>query len=101
MLKSIRQALQNYCNNVLFIHDFFYYNKIIHMNITETVDVSLHRSQDMTYNLKQWPVVVVCVCVCVLESVYICVCVSKRGGAQRVSDTELRGNYEIASYTIS
>ena len=31
----------NYCNNLLFIHDFFYYNKIIHMNITETVDVSL------------------------------------------------------------
>ena len=30
-----------YCNNLSFIHDFLYYNKIIHMNITETVDVSL------------------------------------------------------------
>ena len=56
------------------------------MNITETADVSLHRSQDKHYNLKQWPVVVC-----------VCVCVCKRGGAQRVSDTELRRNYEIGN----
>src|SRR4029434_5769041 len=45
-------------------------------------DVCLHRSQDMHYNLKQWPVVVcVCVCVCVCacstegSAPHLCVCV--------------------------
>src|SRR4029434_4882291 len=65
----------NYCNNVLFIHDFFYYNKIIHMNITETADVSLAQVSGYALSFKTMASSSSSVCVCVGVWVCVCVCV--------------------------